>query len=80
MQNQARLKLNSLAEAGTESEDDFEAGVSSLDNIIWNCFCSFLYSWLCFDHKGLSSDVINCIKKKWERKSTLSTAFNAFSL
>ena len=50
---------------------------SSLDCSIWHSFCSFSYSRVYSDRIKLSSDVINCRIKKWERKSTLSTAFNA---
>ena len=31
-------------------------------------FARFFYSWLCSDLIKLSSDVINCRRKKWERK------------
>ena len=41
---------------------------SSLDCKIWHYFCSFSYSRVCFDCIKHSSDVINCMKKKWERK------------
>ena len=51
--------------------------VSSLDCRIWHSFCSFSYSQVCSDRIDISSDVINCRRKKWERKSTLSTALNA---
>ena len=42
-------------------------------------FARFFYSWVCFNRIKLSSDVINCMINKWDRKSTLSTIFNAFS-
>ena len=45
---------------------------SSLDCSIWHSFCSFSYNRVYSDHIQLSSDVISCRRKKWERKSTHS--------
>ena len=51
---------------------DRQTDRSSLDCGIWHSFCSFSYSYVYSDHVKLSSDVINCRRKKWKRKLTLS--------
>ena len=51
---------------------------SSLDRSIWHYFFFFFYSQVNSDHIKLSSDVINCTRKKWERKSTLSSVLIHF--